>query len=630
MKLCPALKKESWTLKASVLLCFCFGAVGLNAQTPDEYVRQGAQLTREYRLAEAIELLQKALQQHPDDPLLLVRLGSLLVQAGQPAQGEQLLEKALAVHPQDPEILRNVAESQLRQGRISSAVALFQKSLGQQSDDGALNHELAFALFLKDDREAALKHARRAVELDPLDARHRRLYALLLDIEGRKEESYHQLKKAQELAPRDPRLWFELSEKQRLAGRLEMALDSLRVASELDPENPLYHSELSCLWERLGRRELALEEDTKARALNQAFEDYIQALTLKAQGRRAEAVRLLQPVVDRHPDFITGIMLLGEMYQRMGQEKRALDLYVRVLARDPSQASAREEAAWIHVQQGDLEPALELLGKSPQGSPNQALVEAYRQQEKQDYTGALRRLRSMESDNPLNPGLLQLISFCLTSLGEKEEALHYLAKVARLSPGRPEVYQQTRALEFQVRFDGAMQHFNQKHWKEALDRFTGMIEQGEAQAGPFLYAAYCRQQLGDLTGAVNDYQAGLRLDPEATWARKDLAVCLFSLSRYQESAKQRERLLAISRPSEEYFQLGLCYVQLGRYLEAENAFQTALVDGKETPELLYNLGITRLRNGKQDHAWPLIRRSATAGYGPAVLILKQARWKVSE
>jgi len=175
-----------------------------------------------------------------------------------------------------------------------------------------------------------------------------------------------------------------------------------------------------------------------------------------------------------------------------------------------------------------------------------------------------------------------------------------------------------------------MRCFNQKHWKAALDRFMELIERGKAQADPFLYAAYCRQQLGDLPGAVNDYQAGLRLDPDATWARKNLAVSLYSLSRYQESAEQRERLLAISRSPEEYFQLGLCYVHLSRHLEAENAFQAALREGNETPELFYNLAITRLRNGKQDDAWPLIRRSASAGYGPAVLLLRQAGWKGSE
>src|SRR5262245_8001422 len=106
MNLSPVLKNGRWILKAALLLYFCLGIERVSAQTPDEYLRQGAQLTREHRLTEAIELLQKALQQHPDEPLLLVRLGSLLVHSGQPAQGEQLLEKALAVQPQDPEILR--------------------------------------------------------------------------------------------------------------------------------------------------------------------------------------------------------------------------------------------------------------------------------------------------------------------------------------------------------------------------------------------------------------------------------------------------------------------------------------------------------------------------------------------
>ena len=625
-KLKAKIQSSPWILNVTLLFSSCFGAE-VCAQTIEEYARQGEQLLRNYQLREATELLQMGLERHPDEPVLLRQLGSLLVYSGRPAQGEWLLQKALAIQPHNAEIHRAIAEAHLRQRKLSSAIALFQNSLKENSEDGALNHDLAFALFLKNEPDGALERARRSVELNPLDPAYRRFYALLLDVKGRREESYQQLKIAQQLAPRDAYLWFQLSEKQRLAGKVNQALESLRMASELDPENPLYHTELSHIYDTLGQKATAIQEADQARGLYQAFEVYVQALGLVEKGRRVEAARMLEPAVENHPEFITGMMLLADLNQKMGQEARALDLYLKVLQRDPLQVAAREQAAWMQVQQGALDSALGLLGKSLRPSPNQVLVEGYRQQDQKNYAEALRHYRSIECDNPLNPGLLQLIGFCLNALGQKEEALQYLTKAEKLWPGHPDIQRQAREIGTGIKFENAMKLFQRNNWKAALQVFSELIEQGEAQASYCLYTAYCRQRLGDLAGAVKDYQAGLRLDPEATWAQKNLAVTLYLLSRYEEAARQWERILARAKTSEEYFQLGLCYIHLNRPQAAEEAFHAAWARGKETPELLYHLGVTRLRNGKLSDAWQLIRRSARGGYGPAEILLKQARTK---
>jgi predicted Zn-dependent protease len=139
---------------------------------------------------------------------------------------------------------------------------------------------------------------------------------------------------------------------ERQAGRVQEALELVRNASQLDPENPLYHSTLSQLHEKLGQKDFAAQEGEKARELTEAFEGYTEALDLATNGERRAAADVLEPLVQKHPAFVTGALFLAGLYSRMGREQQALDLYLTVVNRYPGQTAARQEAAWILAQRG--------------------------------------------------------------------------------------------------------------------------------------------------------------------------------------------------------------------------------------------------------------------------------------
>ena len=70
-------------------------------------------------------------------------------------------------------------------------------------------------------------------------------------------------------------------------------------------------------------------------------------------------------------------------------------------------------------------------------------------------------------------------------------------------------------------------------------------------------------------------------------------------------------------------QAGTVLFSPGSFPEAEYTFDKAVRLGDERPEVLYNLGLSRLRSKKQDEARDLIRRAAVAGYPPARELLPQ-------
>lgn len=614
-------------LPAVAGLMLALGGVPSTAQTVPEYEQQAEQLRRYHRVEEAIELLQAGLERHPGEPRLLLPLSLLLVESGKADEAEEHLQRVLSLQPLDPEAHRSLGEAFLRQGRLPDAVRHYQESIRIRDADERVHYRLAFLFLVQERLELAVEHTRRAIEIDPGEPRFRLLYSMLLGIQGREEDSYEQLGIARRLAPADATILFRLSEKERAAGRTDDALESLKLASGADPENPLYHSELAQLYGQLGQDREAAESAGKARQLYQAFEDYIEALSLMGQGKTLQALPLLEPAVQRHPEFTSGRLLLADAYQRLKRPQPALQLYLQTLEGDPSNTKAMQEATWILAGRSDFGSALRILAEVPQAHLSQSLIEAYWKQDQQQPAAALERFRRVECRNPLNPGLLQWISYCLYAQGRKEEALRVLRKVADLRPEDAGVQRRIGEIEREGRRETAFRHLEAKNWEAALAAFRELAsdaETGERRASYRLRLAYCHQQLGQLRQAARAYTSGLRSHPRAHWARLNLASTLYRLSRFREAVEEWERLPDSSKTAPIHFQLGVCYLYLDRYDLAETAFRQSLEKGNRSPQLLYNLGTTLVRRFKTAEGWALIRRSAAANYPPALSLLRRA------
>ena len=188
------------------------------------------------------------------------------------------------------------------------------------------------------------------------------------------------------------------------------------------------------------------------------------------------------------------MMLLADLYQKLGRQSQALDTYLKILERDPLQTTAREEGAWIQVQQDFLDSALDLLEVPAPQTPHRTLILAHQQMTQENWSEALRLLREVETRNPLHPGLLQLIGYCLNAHGQTDEALAQLAKAASLRPEDPDIRLQIR----EIKYAGALGLLNQGRFRMALTGFEELLKE-DVQPEFLLRMAYSRQQLGDLS-----------------------------------------------------------------------------------------------------------------------------------
>lgn len=609
-----------------ILLAFLLvGGSETLGQSAEDYLAQANQMIASYQWKEALTLLNQASEKHPGNIELRLKQAHLLIRLGQASNAERILRWLLAGHPDDAEILELLGEARLALGDQPQAADFFKQALSRKPNDANLLHNLALALLLEGRKEEALKSAEQAVRNGAAGGEARRLYALLLGLNGRHEESDRQMKAALADEPGNTRLLFELSEAKREEGKYGESLEYLDMAIESDPENPLYYSALARLYRRLKQAQLAEDNQATANRLLAAFKTYSEALTAATQGKVSEASRSMEAVVKSNPEFVTGKLLLADLAARAGHPDRALVLYRDVLHQDPTRLDAREKSAWIQTQQGDLTAALDLLQGAPQAVQNEILTRAYLYISQARWQEALDLLEEVEARNPLNPQLLKLMSSCLRELGKPDQALTYLDRARAAKRDDPEI----DIIRREIKLQQATSLLKQENWVPAIKAFTWLTQDDPSQASYFLNLAYSRERSGDLAGAVSDYRRGLQkagnTDARGNlWARRNLAGCLTRLQRHEEAVKEWEAVARQERSAENLMHLGICYSRLDRNLEAEKTLEEARQKGQPSAELLYNVGVAKMRVMKSEEGWECVRQAARAGYQPAADLMARA------
>jgi tetratricopeptide (TPR) repeat protein len=106
-------------------------------------------------------------------------------------------------------------------------------------------------------------------------------------------------------------------------------------------------------------------------------------------------------------------------------------------------------------------------------------------------------------------------------------------------------------------------------------------------------------QAGDVLGAIDAYQAALRIDPKQPSARSNLGAAYVKLGKYDEAIVQYQQALAIDggNPSIR-LNLALAYYKAARLPEAADAFQAVLAADPANKPAILLLGDALLQSGR--------------------------------
>jgi arylsulfatase A-like enzyme/Flp pilus assembly protein TadD len=173
----------------------------------------GAQLLKDKKYDEAVNILSRAVNADPENKIGLVKLGQALAGAGRRAEAKATLRRAAEIYPDSEEVYRILGWMHVKDGEYDEAAELMAGLIHQLPRSSQAHYMYGFAFFYAREWDRALEALKQARELNPRFSKAPYLMAICYEQTGRREEAiralhaYLRLEPNVELLFRDP--YFE-------------------------------------------------------------------------------------------------------------------------------------------------------------------------------------------------------------------------------------------------------------------------------------------------------------------------------------------------------------------------------------------------------------------------------------
>lgn len=311
----------------------------------------------------------------------------------------------------------------------------------------------------KESIERAAELFERALELDEgyADAHaglcdsHLGLYQLELD-----PEHFEAAKSACEMALSIDAgalpVYVALGNLYRLSGRYDKALSQFEKALEISPLNVDALIGLGITYRLDNKGALAEKTFLRAIQLQPAYwRGYMSMGSFLFQaGRYEEAIPYYKRITELMPDNAQALNDLGAAFYLLGDFNMAADAFQRSLALEPT-ALAYANAGTALFYAGQYKEASDMYMKAAENAPEDfrwwgQLGDAYKYADGLDelaepmYRNAIKLANKALEVNPAETSTLSLLAHYHASIGDRDEALQYIARASALAPRDVYVY----------------------------------------------------------------------------------------------------------------------------------------------------------------------------------------------
>lgn len=310
--------------------------------------------------AGAEPLYRELLAANPDDVEPLYAFGVLLAQTRRMAESLQVLERAARLAPGDGRIGRNLALVLQAAGRPDRAEREFLRLREREPDRPEHCFGLALAVSAQGRHDEAVGHFRAGLALAPGDVEARCNLGLACRAAGRLDEAIEAFSLAAAQAPAMAKAHGNLGGALFAAGRWAEAAAAWERALELEPGHADVRADMGVALANLGRTEEASDCFRQASALDPAnpAHPYNLGRALHDLGRLDEALESYGRVLALDPGHASAHLNRGVILRRLGNAQAALAAYDRAVALAPGNANAHMSRAKALSDLGRAEEAL--------------------------------------------------------------------------------------------------------------------------------------------------------------------------------------------------------------------------------------------------------------------------------
>lgn len=330
---------------------------------------------------------------------------------------------------------------------------------------------------------------------------------------------------------------------------------------------------------------------------------HLLAVIRDRQGKHAQAITMLQELLEVHGDYVEAAIDLGPMLHRAGAFHAAQQQYISALDHRPGDPLLLFNYGMLLREQKEDQEALKYLRQAVQHKPDYsdalvALANGYRDLDRydeaavvyaqaaelipedatlkaeiglmhhlagEDSKGEKCLLRALELDPDSEIAWLRL-AIVRRNLGKLNEAIAHNLKVLELRPHAIEAYNNISQC-----------YQDMAKWDKALEYIDLALEQDPRKIEGIINKANIFKRMGIPDRAVDCLQRALELEPDSIPARLALASTLRRLGQSSLAEENARRVLELSPGNTTAFCiLGAMQSGLGRYESAAELYRRAL------------------------------------------------------
>jgi tetratricopeptide (TPR) repeat protein len=412
-----------------------------NANDPQVQAMTGMLLLHNGKTDDAVNLLQKAAKNSPDNVSLKYWVATADKAKGDLAGAEENFRAVTRVQPGNLQAQRELAA--LAAGKKDNAqlqqIAETLITRFPNLSDGYLWRAVAEVNQGRTDQADA--DLQTAIKKNPQDSASLVALGELRMKQKRYPEAVQLLQKSLDANPNQMPAMQMLVSYYMFQKQPDKATALVQQEIGKSPNNSALYVELSNI--QLSQRDVsgAASSADKAMQLNPNDPSTLMAYTraATASGNAGAAISKWQTWANAHPNNPQGDVILATLEESRGNANGAMDYYKKALAIQPDNPVAQNNLAFLMLQSGqDVDVALSLAEsarRSMPHSPNTADTLAWAYYNKGIYSSARSLLEDAAKTNPNDASIQYHLGMVYSKMGNKADAVDHLKKAVSLAPG---------------------------------------------------------------------------------------------------------------------------------------------------------------------------------------------------
>lgn len=451
---------------------------------------------------QATEVLQQALDIDSQSVPALVGMALLHAQRREYVDAREWADRALKAGPEFAESWSILGQIELEQGNVSEAEAALSKAVNLRRFAGVDLAKRALARALLD------KFAEADADIAVLQksALQRNPYVNYVSgVSLFRQQKYAAAIEAFEISKQDgvaylPREYY-LASAYLAVGRNEQALKQAELVSNLAPRSRTAAQLMGAV--QINRSEIAAATDALSKAL------------------------------EKSPDDVVMLRMLGYVALLVGDAPRAVEHYEKAVTLAPDSVELRDSLALARLMNGQdtgLGGVGDLAEAATSGdSFSQEFLRALARFRDGDLKAAMTQARLLNSRYPDSVEPLKLMAACHLSEGQWETAATVLRKVLELQPNEPSAAKNLARLDIQA-----------DNLESARELLAGVVAAHPEDQDAVVLLARVEGQLVGLAAGIEVLEKAVERNPASLRVRTELATA------YQH-ARRYDRVLQITR-----------------------------------------------------------------------------------